>query len=136
MYKYQRGFSTSGWLLIAAIGGFFLTLFFKLGPAYLDNMSLRSAMKSMVTSHDDIHQMEKGEIYKSMGSYFTINNVRDHNVKELKIIRMKDKTLINHEYEKRIPVMLNVDAVLKFRNQVDSSNIEACCEYLIEKSEK
>ncbi len=128
----QRGLSTAGWLLAVGLAGFFLTLLFKMGPAYLNNMGVRSAMKSMVKNNSDFHNMERDEIYKQLDSYFTINGVRDHRAKDMKIVRTQERTLINHEYETRVPVFLNVDVVMKFRNQVDSTNLDACCAYLVE----
>ena len=130
--KYQRGMSTSSWMIVIGLIGFFLTLFFKMGPAYLDNWSLQSALKSMATSGSDLHELDRDEIYKQIDRYFTINGVRDVRARDLKIVRKPDRTLINHDYETRVPVFFNVDVVMKFRNQIDSSNLEECCEYLIE----
>ena len=132
----QLGMSTSSLILVIGLAGFFLTLLFRMGPAYLDNMGLRSAMKSMVTNYPEIHQMEKDRIYSQMSSYFTINGIRDVSVRDIKIVRTAERTLLNHEYEKRISLFLNIDVVLMFRNQVDSTNLEACCKFLVENAEK
>lgn len=134
--KYQRGMSMSSWMIVIALAGFFLTLFFKIGPAYLDNMSVRSALASMTKSGGDIQDMEKSEIYRSLTNYFTINGVRNVRPRDLKIVRKREFTLINHEYETRIPLFLNIDVVLTFRNQVDSSNLDQCCKYLVEDGAK
>lgn len=133
---HQRGLSTSSWLLVAALVGFFLTLLFKMGPAYLDNMGLSSAMKSMARGNADLHRMDKGKIYGQLSNYFTINNVRSVNAKDMQIVRKRDYTLVNHEYEVRVPIFLNIDVVMSFRNQIDSRNVEACCEYLVEDAKK
>ena len=132
----QRGMAMSSWMIIIALAGFFLTIFFKMGPVYLENHGVRSALASMAQSSRDLNELDRDEIYGQISRYFTINNVRSVKVKDLKIVRMEDKTLINHDYETRVPLFLNVDVVMKFRNQVDSSNIEACCKYLIEDEQK
>lgn len=132
----QRGMSTSSLILVIGLAGFFLTLLFKMGPAYLDNMGVRSAMKSMVTNYPDIHELDKERIQSHLSNFFTINNVRNHNTKDIKIIRTAERTLLNHEYERRIHLFLNVDVVMSFRNQLDSSNVDACCKFLVENIEK
>ncbi|WP_096087263.1 DUF4845 domain-containing protein [Agaribacterium haliotis] len=132
MLTRQRGMSTSGLILTIGVVGFFLTLLFKMGPSYLDNMGVRSAMKSMLNNNPNIADMSKDKIYSQLSSYFTINGVRDVNPKDMVIVRRKDRTLINHEYEVRVPVFYNVDVVMSFKNQIDSSNADACCTYLID----
>ena len=118
------------------MAGFFLTLLFKMGPVYMDNMGVRSAMKSMATSSSDIADMSKQEVYTKLDSFFTINGIRDISVKDMEIIRRKDRTLINHVYERRVPIFYNVDVVMAFKNQIDSSNIQECCSYLIDEEGK
>ncbi len=132
IHKYQRGMTSTGWLIVAALVGFFLTLFFKMGPVYLSNMSVRSALASMAGNNTDFHSMDKSEIYLQIGNYFSINGVNNHNPKDLDIVRKNDYTLINHVYEERVHLFLNVDVVMSFKNQVNSSDIDSCCKYLVE----
>lgn len=130
--KRQRGMSMSSWMIVIGLFGFFITLLFKMGPAYLDNYSVRSALKSMANSSPNLHDNDPDEIYSVIGRYFQINGVRNVKPKDMKIVKELDRTLINHDYETRVPIFFNIDVVMKFRNQVDSSNIEACCEFLVE----
>jgi len=90
----------------------------------------------MIVNYPEIHEMDKDRIHSQLSNYFTINNVRDHSVKDIKILRTSERTLLNHEYEKRISLFLNIDVVLSFRNQMDSSNLDACCKFLVEHAEK
>jgi len=132
----QRGMSSSNLIALIALLGFFLTLFFKMGPVYLSNMNVRSAMKSMVQGNDDLGSMTKSEIYSEFSNYFLINNIRDKNIKDIQVVKQKDRTLINDEYEVRVPLFLNIDVVMSFRNQIDTSNPEACCTFLVENEPK
>jgi hypothetical protein len=136
LMKSQRGLSSLGWLLILSVAGFFLLLATKLGPHYLTNMGIRSAMKSMAQNNPLLDDMENAEIRSKLSSSLTINSVRGHPIKEFKIVRLKDRVLINHEYETRIHILGNVEAVLSFKNQVDSSNLEECCKWLVENEKK
>jgi len=134
--NYQKGMATSSWVIVIALFGFFLTLFFKMGPVYLENWGIRSALSSMASSSQDLHELEKPEIYRKISNFFLINNVRSIQAKDLEIVRKKDRTLINHDYETRVHLFFNVDVVMAFRNQVDSTNIDACCKYLVEDEQK
>lgn len=128
----QRGLSSVGWLLILSIAGFFLLLTTKIGPYYLTNMGIRSAMKSMAQNNPLLADMENSEIRSKLSSSLTINSVRGHAVRDFKIVRLKDRVLINHEYEARVHILGNVEAVMSFKNQVDSTNLEQCCKWLVE----
>lgn len=130
--RQQSGWSTYTLMLVIGLAGFFLTLFFKMGPAYLEHSGLKSAMSSMVRSTPDLHGMSKGAIRTQMSKYYTINNVREHNVKDLDIKKSRDRTLVTYVYEARVPVFFNVDVVMSFKSQIDSTNIEACCKYLVD----
>lgn len=128
----QQGLSSSNLVVVIALFGFFLTLAFKMGPVYLDNMGVRSAMKSLAEGNPDLASMSKGEVRSQLSRYFLINNIRDKNITDIEVVKQKDRLLINDEYEVRVPLFLNVDVVMAFRNQIDTSNIEACCKFLVE----
>ncbi|TVZ38503.1 uncharacterized protein DUF4845 [Alteromonadaceae bacterium 2753L.S.0a.02] len=130
--KKQAGIGALGWLTILAIAGFVLTCFFKLGPHYLDNLSIVDALKTLGEQNQSIDNMDKTEITKILSNYTMINNVRGQEAQSFKIVRKKGRTLVNSEYEVRVPFMLNIDVVLSFRKQFDSANPDLCCEFLIE----
>ncbi|WP_188151746.1 DUF4845 domain-containing protein [Teredinibacter waterburyi] len=126
----QRGFSTFGWLVVLVIVGFFLTCFFKLGPHYLDNRYVVSALQSF--ADQDINAMDRSEIKSQLQKFIQINGIRGTSEKSFKVVRLKDRTLINSVYEERVHMFANVDVVLSFKQQLDSSNSEKCCKFLIE----
>tara|TARA_R110000787_G_scaffold35789_8_gene91657 strand:- start:7810 stop:8184 length:375 start_codon:yes stop_codon:yes gene_type:complete len=120
MSKYhQRGLSTLGMLAVLAVGGFFLTVAMKAGPLYLDNYFVDAALQSL--RNERVHEMTDREIRRKVSDYFTVNNVRDVNVLDLQIEKQKTRTLVKMDYERRVNFMGNVDIVLVFNNQYDSS---------------
>jgi len=130
--QYQRGIGSLGWVAILAIGGFVLTCFFRLGPHYMDNISVRDALRSLAEQNDDVNNLDKEQIFKQLNNYILINNVRGKEAQAFKVVRRKDYTLVNNAYEVRVPMFYNVDVVLTFKSQLDSSKPETCCEYIIE----
>lgn len=130
--KLQTGVSSFMLLLLLVVGGFSLTCLLKLGPHYLDNMYIDNALKSLVENGQNLNEMSHEKIMAQLERFMTVNNVRGQEGKAFKIIRKNDRTLINNEYEVRVPMFINIDVVLTFRSQLDSTNPEACCEFLVE----
>ena len=115
----QRGITTTSALFTLFLVGFFLTLTFKLGPHYLDNKIVQGAIDQVGQS--DINGKSDSEIRRKIANFFTINNIRDIDVRKVIVTRDDSGTRINLDYEKRIEMFGNVDVVLKFSNQFDSA---------------
>ncbi|MCW8196461.1 DUF4845 domain-containing protein [Proteobacteria bacterium 005FR1] len=129
----QRGLSSLGWLLVLLIAGFFMTLAFRMVPAYADNVYVTDALKSLrefESTERGYGGMTDSAIRSHLGKYFSINNVRGDATKNIKIERLSDKVLVNMDYEVRVPLFYNVDVVMKFRNQFDSLRPAECCKPL------
>lgn len=115
----QRGMSSLGLLGVLAVGGFGLLIGFKVGPLYLDNYFVSSALDLL--EEVKVHEMTDHAIKRKLASAFIVNNVRDIDMKDVKVIREKTRTLVTVNYEKRIEFLGNVDVVVKFDNVYDSS---------------
>ena len=115
-------------LFVLASLGFFLTCFFKVGPAYLDNYYIVAALRSFAEDHpDDLAQLSRETIRSELNKFYTINNVRGEAAKALHVERRQEKTIITVAYETRIPFLFNTDVVVKFNNVLDSSRPDECC---------
>lgn len=124
--RYQVGLSSIGWLLTIMVAGFFLLCAFKLIPAYADDRYIQTALKSLPQGRA-LTELSNGEIKKKLGKFYMINNVRSEGSKNIKIERTSKKTLVNINYEVRVPLFHNIDVVMVFKNQLDSSRPDACC---------
>ncbi len=132
MKKSQRGFSAVGWLIIMGIGGFAIMCLLTVFPPYIDNKYIIDALKSL-RDNPDFKNMDKAEIKKQIDKYLTINSVRGEASQSFKIKQYGHRTIVNANYEVRENFMGNVDVVISFKNQLDSDNPDACCEYLVDK---
>lgn len=130
--KNQVGLSSLGWLLVLLVGGFTLACFFKLGPHYLDHHYIDVSLGSLAEQGKKLDEMDEDIIIKQLNKFMVVNNVRGKEASAFKVVRRSDRTLVNNEYEVRVPMFINIDVVLTFRSQLDSSNPEICCEFLIE----
>lgn len=115
----QTGISSIGWLIVLAIVGFCLTALLKVGPLYLDNYFVASAVESL--GREDLHSKDIYEIRRKLDNEFTVNNVRDITANDIQIVRESSRTVVKVDYERRVPFMGNIDVVVKFANHYDSS---------------
>jgi hypothetical protein len=128
--KSQRGFSLPSLLLFFLALGFALTVFLKLFPIYQDNILIQQALKSLAEKHpEDLKDLTKGVIASDLAQFYTLNNVRGEaaDTKHLKVEYLRDKTVIRVDYEIRVPFVKNVDLVVWFKNELDSSKPQECC---------
>lgn len=126
----QRGLSSIAWLLILLVAGFFLTCAFKLGPAYADNIYIREALKSLSEfekTDRGYAGMSNSDVRRHLSNYFQVNNIRNIKTADVEIDRKADKTLINIDYEVRVPLFYNIDVVMIFKNQFDTNRPAECC---------
>lgn len=128
----QKGLSSGGLLLILTAGAFLLTCFFKLGPVYMADLSIKDTLKSIALKNDNLASLEPREIRSQISKYMILNNMRDTPIKDFKITRSNGGVLITNVYEKRIQFIANIDVVMSFKHQLDSNNPSECCEYLID----
>lgn len=115
----QKGITVLGALVTLAVVGFFITAGLKVGPLYLDNSFVEAAMDSL--AEENIHTMTDSQVRRKLADFFDINNVRDIDMKDIKIEREKTRTLVSLNYEKRVNFMANLDVVVRFNNSYDSS---------------
>ena len=101
--------------------GFMATAAIKLGPAYLDNRVVISALDSIHSDFSAINTQDvtDNEIRGKVQKYFQVNMVSSEIEKSMKITRIKDKVILSFNYELRAPFMGNVDTVIVFNNEVD-----------------
>mgnify|MGYP000425973786 FL=1 len=115
----QQGLSALGILVLLAVVGFFLTIATRIGPLYLDNSFVDAALQSL--ADEPIHKMSDGKIRRKLQAAFTVNAVRDVNVKDTVIERKKTATTVSLDYERRVHLLANVDVVVVFKNTYDTS---------------
>lgn len=123
----QTGMSTLGMLLTIGVAAFFLTCAFRLGPAYLDNRFIVGALETLGESASELNSMSNREIQRKLSQIFQLNNVRGEVTKEVEIDRGDGKVIVSVNYEQRIHMFLNIDVILTFNNELDSSRPDACC---------
>lgn len=119
--------STTGWLLVLLLAGFVVMCLFRMVPAYVDNRYIQQGLLSLANEGQRIDEMSADEIRRHIGRFLQMNNVRSQSEKSVSVERRQDRTLVSMNYEVRVPVIYNIDAVMTFNNEWDSSRPHECC---------
>lgn len=124
----QGGYSLLQWALMIGVGGFFLIFAFRVVPMYAENRYVESALRSLASTGNKLDEMTDGEIRKKLADFYMINNVRSEGpTKNIVITRKSNKVLVTVDYEARDNLFLNIDLVVTFKNHLDSTRPDDCC---------
>lgn len=130
--KRQSGFSTVGWMVIICLTIAIATIAVAIVPAYVENIYVKEALNFLVKNNADLENTSKASIKGQLGKYMAINSLGDVQSKSFNVVRYDGRLIVNSVYEIRENVFNNVDVIVSFKNQLDTKNPEACCEYLID----
>jgi Domain of unknown function (DUF4845) len=113
----QNGISFWGLLVVAAVSVFFLLLFFKLLPHYIEYGKVKNALAS-VAQQSNAMGMEKGEIKAALDRRFNIEDVNLDLNKVLIVEKKPGVTIIRITYERREHFAYNVSVHMDFDESV------------------
>ncbi|WAC43594.1 DUF4845 domain-containing protein [Pseudomonas sp. SL4(2022)] len=110
----QKGMSILSWLMVLALITFFASAAFKVLPHYFDYMSLEKLITSVETDKAaNIRGIN--EFYSHVGKGMQVNNIRDLNLQEALKVKLENNEFRAHlKYEKREPLIENIDLVVRF----------------------
>lgn len=113
----QNGMSVFGISIVLVFVVLVIIIVLKLIPVYIENFTVASALTSL---EDSEVSLDKAGIRNRLMKNFQINNI---DVVKKEHITIKDighgKKQVTIEYEVRLPLMGNIDAVVQFLDSVD-----------------
>lgn len=115
--KRQQGsfYSTA---IIVALFGFFLLAALKIAPAYLDNNTVMNTINGM-KERGELATMSVTEIRTSLMRTLNTNRVEDFEASSVVITKEGGAEFVDINYESRVSLFYNIDAVVKFQNRVE-----------------
>lgn len=116
----QRGMSTGGMLMVGVLIAFVAITGIKLYPAYYDDFAVATALKNMEEEAAATAALTPSEIRKSLNKRLSVSGV-DLAKDNVEVVKDKGKITINVNYEVRIPMWANIDAVAKFSHSITVS---------------
>ena len=113
----QKGLSFVGWLVVLAVVAFAASTAVKVVPHYLDYMSLKKIIEAAGTDKSaDIRN--SGELYDYVAKGMQLNNIRDLDLNKALSVTTENNGFLAHlKYEKREPLIQNIDLVVKFDHE-------------------
>ncbi|MDH4583143.1 DUF4845 domain-containing protein [Pseudomonas sp. BN415] len=110
----QKGMSVMGWLLVLAVVAFLASTAFKVIPHYLDFFSLEKIITSVETEKAlEIRTIP--DFYSHVSKGMQVNGIRDLDLeKSLKVTLENNEFQAHLKYEKREPLVENLDLVVRF----------------------
>jgi hypothetical protein len=115
MRKYQSGLGMLGWLIVLGIASFALTCFFKIGPVYLDYWQTKKAL-DVVMENPQSAMLGRTELLNAIEKQLDVSRIETISKKDIKIVDSRDGRVLDASYEKRVPLLSNIDVVVKFEN--------------------
>ena len=112
-FSQQRGMSIPSMLVVAAMLGFFIMCAIRLGPRYLEYLSIREIVTTIAREYNPEEQ-NLSDIRRRVDTMFNTNQIYDLKPKDVEIFHKEGKTYIDANYEARVPIMGIVDAVMTF----------------------
>lgn len=113
----QQGIGLLGLFLLLALIAFCVTVIMKLGPAYMEYLTIRSVMQELNEEPTSV-QGGRRSILGAIDKRLNINSVENVSVKDFKLERKDHGYDVNLDYEVREHLFANIDVVLTFNPRV------------------
>jgi hypothetical protein len=116
----QNGASTPLTLLFVGMAAILLTIIFKLYPSYYEHWQI-SAVLDSYAKDVEVESMTVDELESNFLTRLMTNNVRGNEVREGFFAERTDNAMnISVEYEVRVPIYKNIDAIIYFEKSVEN----------------
>lgn len=111
----QRGMTMWSAMFVIGVFAFFLFLFFKLLPPYLEDLKVSTAFDG-ISRESGVESMSHGEIVEKLAKRFDVDNVENVKAGQVQIKPMGKMKRIALDYEVVVPIAFNVSALLEFNH--------------------
>lgn len=115
----QRGSFYTG-ILMFAMFVLLLVCGMKIAPAYIDNNIVKSAVESLAST-GELSSMSLTQLRTTLARNLNTNNIKDFDARNVTISREGDNEFVEINYEKRIHMFKNIDAVVSFSERFPKS---------------
>lgn len=111
----QGGASGLTMLVMVLFFGGLLTLALKLGPVYLDDITIQEALESL-DGTEGLSSMGPAQIRTLINKRLSVNSIRGFDAKNITVEKDGDTVVILVDYEVRNDLFSNVDTIVHFQH--------------------
>ena len=116
----QQGLTFISWLIILAIGGFFVLLTLKIVPIYLEHQSVQNIVQGLTTDAKLRKEfVSPKEVSDIIWKRMRIESLYDFPKDAFKIKKTKDRLLIDVTYDRVEPIFANISVMVSFSEKVE-----------------
>lgn len=112
----QQGMTFWGMMVVVSVSMFFGLLALRLFPVYSDDFKISRALDSLTRGSEE---RRREDIVEQFRRQLEVNDVISISHKDLKLEPKGSGFFATLDYEVRVPIIHNVDAVVKFSHQRD-----------------
>lgn len=112
----QQGMTAISFIILLMIFGFIGMIAVKLFPVYLEHFKVSSALKGMANDQR-AKDASDDEIKETIMKKLQIDDVDSLSKDDIEVSSTRDGRTVTIEYESRINILGNVDAVVKFEGE-------------------
>jgi len=113
--KRQAGLSFLSILLIAIMVGFFVMSGIRMAPSYMEYLTIKDVVGAIATE-PGAKEHSVAAIRRRLETNFNTNQIYGLRARDIEVYRENGETYIDANYEARIPLVGNIDAVMKFED--------------------
>ena len=113
----QTGASILAIFVVMTLLGIMLMTALKIAPAYLDDQIIKTAVKNLGES-GELEQMSQRDFRTYISRTMQTNSV-NFNTENIELVRDNGRQTVNVDYESRVPLFGNIDAMVKFNYSID-----------------
>lgn len=114
----QRGISLTGFLVFAVLFIAALLLAFKIGPAYMEYMTIQKTFRAMA-SEPSLKTASRGEFNSAWNARAGIDNIKAIGYDDIQIDKDASGIVLSAEYSVRVPLFGNLSALMEFKPRSD-----------------
>lgn len=114
----QTGASSLTILVMVLFFGSLLTLVIKLGPAYLDDITIQEALESL-DGTEGLSDMGTAQVRTLINKRLSVNNIRGFDAKQIAVEKNGEFVVIKVDYEVRNNIFRNIDTVISFKHEYE-----------------
>jgi hypothetical protein len=118
LQRYQVGASLYGVIFVVLVAVFVGHTFFKLFPAYMENLEVASVIKSVGTDADAQYS-RPSDVLQAIIRRFGVNQITRVGRDDISVVRDGDYYLINVDYKVTVPYLWNISLLLEFKHEAE-----------------
>lgn len=114
----QRGMTAIGWLMVLGLIAFFSLIGLRLVPVYLEYFSVVTALESLKKNSDASGDAPR-QVVDALMRRLDISDVKSVKPANVKVLNEGGALKVAVNYEVRVPLMGNLDALATFNKSVE-----------------